>query len=118
MDIGKRIVEALALAHLAAEVHHQPVGTAPSNLDANGKRAVRVERQRYRRLPNAPAHAVLLENQTVFCQSGGDESDGLRGEAGKTCQIRFGQTAVEPNRLQYHPLIELAHAHMVGATRA
>ena len=116
--IRKRVGQAFALAHHTRKVDQQAVRAAPADVDTDGKRAVRVQRQRHRWLADAPAYAFVANQQAVVLQPRGDQADGLRGQAGQARQIGLGQAAVLAYRLQHHALIELAHAHVVGAARA
>ena len=116
--IGKRIVQHQALAHPASEVDQQPIGASPTDLDADGKRAIRVQRQRHRRLAYPTPQRRLAHQQAVFIQPRGDQPDGLRGEPGQARQLGLGRAAVSAQRLQHHALVELAHADLVRATLA
>ena len=117
VGIGKVVGQGFTHTHFAGEVHQQPVGTAPANLDAQRKRAIRVQRHGHRRLANAATHPLLFDQQTIVFQAGGDEANGLGSEAGEARQIGLGQAAIEADGVQHHPFVELAHAHMVGAPR-
>ncbi len=116
--VGKGVVQHQALAHMAGEVHQQPVGAAPPDLDAHGKGTVGVQADRHRRLAHPSAHRRFAREQLVFVEPGGDQADGLGREAGEPRQLGLGATAVHAQGLQHHAVVELAHAHLVGAARA
>ena len=60
--IGQGIVIGLAqlVAHLAGEVQHQQIRTAPPHLEANRKHPVRVQRVRHRRLAHPALDRIAL----------------------------------------------------------
>ena len=115
--LRKRVGQVLAQPHLAGEVDQQPVGAAPADLDADRKSPVRVQRQRHRGLADASSHRLMAQQQIVFFQPGRDQAYGLRSEPGQARQIGLGQAAMGADGLQHHPLIELPHADVVGASR-
>src|SRR3989344_5968068 len=77
VDVREGVVEHDALAHMAGEVHQQPVGTAAADLDADGKGAVGVETNGHRRLAHTAAHRGFAAQQLVFIEPRSDEPDGL-----------------------------------------
>ncbi len=117
LGIGEGVTHGLAPAHRTGEIHQQQVGAATSNLDAQRKRAVRVQCHWHRGLANAPTHRFVTYQQAVFLQPPRDHAYGLGGQAGQSRQLCLRKAAIEANGLQHHALIELAHAHMVGAAR-
>ena len=118
VDVREGVVEHDALAHMAGEVHQQPVGTAAADLDADGKGAVGVETNGHRRLAHTAAHRGFAAQQLVFVEPGGDEADGLGRETRDPRHLGLGQAAVGAQRLQHHALVELAQPHVVGAALA
>jgi hypothetical protein len=91
---------------------------APADVDADRERAVRVERDRHRGLADLAALGREAPHQTVGLEPLGDGLHRGRGEMGQPCEVGLRQVAVQADRLQHHPLVELAHAHVVGAARA
>ena len=75
--IRKVIGQAFALPHLSGKVHQQPIGTAPPDFDTQCKRAIGIQRQRNRRLANAPAHGGMANHQAIVFEPGGNEPNGL-----------------------------------------
>ncbi|MDT4807858.1 hypothetical protein FQZ97_407120 [compost metagenome] len=115
--VRKFVADRVVLAHPRRKVDQQPLGAAPPELDADGEGAVGVQRQRHRGLADAPAHAALLDDEAVVLEPRGDEADGLRAQAREPREVGLGQAGVHAQRLQHHALVELAHAHLVGAAR-
>ena len=97
--IRESVVQALALPDLTGKVHQQPVGTAPTDLDTDGKRAVRIQCQRNRGLTDAAPHRAVPDEKLVFFKPGGDQANGLCRQTGEPGQIRLGQAAIEANGL-------------------
>ena len=117
VHVGKVVMHDVTITHPRGEVDQQPLGAAPAHLDADGERAVGVQRQRHRRLADAPAHAVLLDDEPVFLEPRGDEPDGLRAQPGEPREVGLGQARVNAQRLQHRAFVELAHADLVGAAK-
>jgi hypothetical protein len=116
MHPGRRNPCTDALANLAGKVHQQPVGAAPANLDADGKGTVRVEASGTEGWPIRPRTGVAMINWSSSSRVV------IRPMVWAVRPVRranlgLGQAAVEAYGLQHHPLVELAHAHVVGAAR-
>ena len=64
---GRGIAVGIArpLPDRAGEVHEDDVGAPPADLDAERQRAIRVEGERHRRLPDLAAPAAPLDHQPV-----------------------------------------------------
>ena len=116
--VGVCVAGVDALHHLAAKVRHHDLQAAPPDLDADAERALRMERQRHRGLADLAAHPVLLAQQTVLEQAPHDDGHGLARQVRDARQLGLGQGAVVAHCLKHDALVELAHAHMVGAAHA
>ena len=114
---GKRIGPRQALARLADEIDQQHVQDAPADLDADREGAIRIEHDRHRRLADLAAHRRALADQALPEQAVDDQGNPLRAQVGQPGQVGLGHAAVQAHRLQHHPLVELAHAHLVRAAR-
>ena len=117
LRIGEFIVHRLASAYRTGKVHQKQIGTAPTNFYAQGKSTIRIECHGHRGLSDASPQGLMANQQSVVFQSRGDQADGLGCETRQAGDFSLGQTTIQPNCMQHNPLVELAHSHVVGATR-
>ncbi len=66
-----------ALADVAKKIHQNDFGAATTDLEAKGKDTVCGKPHGHGWLPNPPAHAFALCDETIFFQLSDDHGDGL-----------------------------------------
>src|SRR5690606_31471088 len=104
--VGRRVAIGLVqrLDDLANKVDEVKVDAAPADLEAEGQRALRVERVGDRGLTDAPALRTAAAQQAVRLELVHDDRNGLRGEAGEARDVRLGQFAPPADQRQDQPL--------------
>ena len=84
-----------------------PIENAPSGFSAIGTDG----------WPILAAHRRQLEHQAVGFQARDDDLHRLCRQVRQARDFRLRLRAVQTDRLEHHALVELAHAHVVGAAR-
>ncbi|MCY1248201.1 hypothetical protein D9M72_616050 [compost metagenome] len=83
---------------------------APANLDADGKGAIGIEKERGRRLAAPAAQYLAPQHQLAGFKVNHDARGGLRAEAGQAGEIGIGCARIEGDQRHYRALIGDAHA--------
>jgi hypothetical protein len=98
----------------ADEIDHDDVEAAAADLGAEKVGAVRVQRQRDRRLADPPPARLAAAEQVVGFELAHDHRDGLGREPGHPRELGFGQAAVTPHEREDEPLVLRPDARLVG----
>ena len=115
--LGRRIAIGIAhrAAHAADEIQQHEIGAAAADLQADGKRAIGIERQRHRRLADLALLRFLFQQQPVGFELLDDDRHRLRRESGKARDLGLRQAAMAADQRQRQALIIETHPALIGA---
>jgi hypothetical protein len=102
-------------ADAADKIHQDELRASPADLQAEGKRSFRIERERHRGLSDAAALGLLPEQQTVRLQLLHDDLNRRRGEPRLARNVGLGQGPVMTDQREDEPLVVEPNAGLIGA---